>query len=207
MTAIRAVLDALANDLRALTDVRDAQVWQGEWEALASGRRLSFRTPAALVSLIEFGVIDVAQAVAGHGRLAAADPPRRVPAAGRRDIPFAPDGVVRATVEAEIAVTCVAGGSGAAERAAESLDLAARAVPVLVRHALRDIVGSNLQQLEAAGCRVRRRGALGAPGSRARSADRGAAGPERRRGGRRRRALAGLRAGGLNWSSSSSCGG
>ena len=142
---IQAVLDGLAADLRVLSGVSHAQVWQGGWDELESARRLSFKAPAFLVSLVEFGVVHVAQTVRGRGGLAADQaPPQQVPAAGARTIPFRPDGAVRATVDVDVAVTCVAGGPTASGRAAAALELATRAVPVLVSHALRDVAGSNL---------------------------------------------------------------
>ena len=51
---------------------------------------------------------------------------------------------MRATVDVDLAVTCVAGGPTASGRAAAALELATRAVPVLVSHALREVAGSNL---------------------------------------------------------------
>ena len=142
---VQAALDGLAGDLGALDGVRHAQVWEGSWDELESSKRLSFKAPAVLVSLVEFGVVHLAQTVRGRRRLAADEaPPHTVPAAGARTVPFQPDGMVRATVDAEIAVTCVADDPRAADRAAAALDLATRAVPVLVAHALRDVAGSNL---------------------------------------------------------------
>ena len=142
---IRDALEALTGDLRALDGVLHAQLWEGSWDELESAKRLSFKAPAVLVSLVEFGVVHLAQTVVGRGRLAASQaPPARVPAAGSAAIPLRPDGVVRATVDAEIAVTCVAAAPSAEARAAASLELATRAVPVLVAHALRDVAGSNL---------------------------------------------------------------
>ena len=142
---IQGALDRLAADLGDLDGVNHAQVWQGEWDALESGGQISFQSPAVFVSLVEFGVVDVAQTVRGRGRLAADPaPPRAVPAAGARTIAFRPDGDVRATADVEIAVTCVVSGSTAAGRAETALDLAARAIPVMIGHALRRISGSNL---------------------------------------------------------------
>ena len=142
---IQAVLDGLTADLRALAGVNHAQVWQGGWDELESAKRLSFKAPAFLVSLVEFGVVHVAQTVRGRGGLAADQaPPQQVPAAGAPGIAFRPDGAVRATVDVDLAVTCVAGGPTASGRAAAALDLATRAVPVLVSHALREVAGSNL---------------------------------------------------------------
>ena len=151
---IQAVLDGLTADLHALSGVNHAQVWQGEWEELESARRLSFKAPAFLVSLVEFEVVHLAQTVRGRGRLAVDQaPPSRVPAAGARTIPFPADGAVRATVDVDVAVTCVAGGPTASGRAESALELATRAVPVLVSHALRQIAGSNLD-----GSKLRDRG-------------------------------------------------
>lgn len=156
---IQAALDALRDDLGALQGVETAQVWQGEWDALASGGQVSYRPPALFVSLVEIQVVDVAQTVLGRRQMAAepgrpadpgppprdAVPPAAVPPAGARIIPWRLDGAVRATVDVEIAVTCVASGSTAAARAETALELAGRAIPVMIgRHALRRISGTNL---------------------------------------------------------------
>lgn len=140
---IQDALDRLAADLGALAGVAHAQVWQGEWDALESGGQISFQAPAMFVSLVEFGVVHVAQTVRGRGRVAV-DQEREVPAAGGQTIAFPVDGDVRATVDVEVAVTCVASGPGAAGRAETALDLATRAIPVLVAHAVRNLAGSNL---------------------------------------------------------------
>lgn len=156
---IQAVLDRLAVDLGALSGVNHAQVWQGEWDALESGGRISFQVPAVFVSLVEFSIVHVAQTVRGRGRLAAypAPPPppepgepppepdpRRTWLRGRGPAAFTPDGGARATADVEIAVTCVAGGPSASGRAETALELATRTVPVLVSHALRNVAASNL---------------------------------------------------------------
>ena len=144
-SAILAVLEGLRDDLAALDGVLHAQVWEGSWDELESSKRLSFKAPAVLVSLVEFGVVHLAQTVRGRRGLAVDQaPPRAVPAAGSPTIPFPADGAIRATVDVEVAVTCVADAGRAADRAAAALDLATRAVPVLAAHALRDIAGSNL---------------------------------------------------------------
>lgn len=157
---IQAALDALRDDLGALQGVETTQVWQGEWDALASGGQVSYRPPATFVSLVEIRVVDVAQTVRGRRQMAAEPgraaepgwpdsevPPAAVPpaGAGARIIPWHLDGAVRVTVDVEIAVTCVASGSTAAARAETALDLAARAIPIMIgRHALRGISGTNL---------------------------------------------------------------
>lgn len=139
------LLDALRDSLSGLEGLREAQVWDGDWDPLESPRQMSFQAPAAVVSLIEFGVVRLGQTVAGLGA-AAADPSPRLavaaPAGG--SVPLAADGVVRATVDVEVAVAVIAARPGATKRAATALDFASRAVPVLIAHGLRDVTGSNL---------------------------------------------------------------
>ena len=141
-TPVQAVLDALARDLGELDGVKQARVWEGAWDALESPGQLSLPSPAVLVSLVDFEIVHVGQTIDGRGGLPAS--PARIPPSAGGALSFRPDGVVRATADVEIAATCIAADPGAGKRAATALDLATRAVPVLVRRALLDIAGANL---------------------------------------------------------------
>ena len=144
-TPVQAVLDALARDLGELDGVKQARVWEGAWDALESPGQVSLPSPAVLVSLVDFEIVHVGQTIDGRGGLPAS--PARIPPSGGV-VSFRPDGVVRATADVEIAATCIAADPGAGKRAETALDLATRAVSVLVRHALLQIAGANLDSLK-----------------------------------------------------------
>lgn len=136
-TPIQAVLEAIKADLATVDGVKAAKVWEGGWEALESHKQVSLPAPAVLVSLIEFEVVHLGQTIAARGQLTASPAPTP-------PSPLRQDGAVRATVEAEIAVTVLAASPDAGKRAETALDVATRAVPVLVSHALLDVGGANL---------------------------------------------------------------
>ena len=140
---IQAALDALvqrptgapANQppglLDVITSLVDARVWEGEWDTLTSGKRVSLRTPAALVSLIDLTVVGLGQTLGVSPHLGPQE--TRVPTT-----------LLRPMVAAEIAVTFVASGQAANDRAMSLVDLAEQAIPMLVQHALTQLQATNL---------------------------------------------------------------
>ena len=141
---IQAALDALVQRAEgaggapgladAVPDLKSVRTWEGPWDAMLSPQRLSVRTPAALVSLVDLVVVDVGRTLAGVGRLAPSS------AEGGRAVDERP----RPTCRLEVAVTILAAESGAKQRAAAVLELAEQAIPVMVDHALEGIYGTNL---------------------------------------------------------------
>ena len=125
-----------------LPDLRAVRVWEGSWDTLESASQVSLRTPAALVSLIDFEVVSLGTAVAGADALKAAGPGDALSPAP--PIRLRPQPSARAIVAAEIAVTVLAADPDAGKRAAAALDIAERALPVLAWHGLTGLAGTNL---------------------------------------------------------------
>ncbi len=111
--------------------LKSARVWEGEWDALAGPKRVSVRTPAALVSLLDLAVVDVGRTLEGLGTL---------PPPARRSAEPTPRPICRL----EVAVTLLLSGSSAPERAKAMLDLAELALVVMVNHGLEHLRGENL---------------------------------------------------------------
>ena len=98
---------------------------------MASPRRVSVRTPAALVSLVDLVVVDVGRTLEGRGALS---PPERRTAEAKP----------RPTCRLEVAVTLLLKGSDVPERTAKMFDLAELALVVMVNHGLEHLAGQNL---------------------------------------------------------------
>ena len=127
--SVREVLDDLRDMLDTkLPALKAVEVWDGAWDELASPRRKSLQSPAALVSLTGLAVT--------HRGQQAFDP--RQLQRGPELPPPTPQ------VRIDVAVTFVSSAPKASKRASEVLELAESAVPVLVRAALEDIRGTNL---------------------------------------------------------------
>ena len=127
--SIQALLqEQLADRLRdRIGALRTIEVWDGAWDTLASPRRKSFRAPAALVSLTGL-VLAHRGAQPFHARqLQRGERPAATPQA-----------------RIDVAVTFVSSDPAAHKRAAEVLDFAEAAVPLLIDAALEDIRGTNL---------------------------------------------------------------
>ena len=142
---IRGVLDRLVSHddppglVEAVAGLDHAQVWEGPWDVLASPGRLSVRTPAALVSLVDVAVVDVGRTLEGLRSLAPAGAGVSVPPARRT-----PEARARPTCLLEVAVTLLLKGGKVDERAGETVDLAEQVIAVLVEHAVEHIAGENL---------------------------------------------------------------
>ncbi|MDE0202365.1 MAG: hypothetical protein OXK73_08020 [Rhodospirillaceae bacterium] len=131
---IRAVLDEqLAARLREaeaapLSNLKAVEIWDGAWDVLASPKRHSFQTPAALVSLAGLSLVHRGQQ-GFH--------PRQLQR-GEALPPPTPQ------VRIDVAVTFVSADPSATKRASQVLGFAEAAVPVLIGAALEDIRGTNL---------------------------------------------------------------
>jgi len=133
----------LADRLRgALPDLCETTVWDGAWDALASPKRHSFPALAAMVSLTGFTLVHRGQHICDASQLhrprAAGSPP--CPPVYDTSDPPPPTPQARLNV----AVTFISAHPAAERRAMEVLDLAERAVPVMIQAALEDIRGTNL---------------------------------------------------------------
>ena len=144
---INAVLERLVErpggDADAPAGLRDADsgllaaglksvlVWEGEWDALASPKRVSILTPAALVSLIDLAVVDVGRTLEGLGALT--PPPRRTA-----------ESRPRPTCRLEVAVTLLMKEPDVLARTKRMFDLAELALVVMVNHGIGDLAGQNL---------------------------------------------------------------
>ena len=111
--------------------LESVRVWEGEWDALASPKRVSILTPAALVSLIDLAVVDVGRTLEGLGALT---PPARRTAESRS----------RPTCRLEVAVTLLMKEPDVLARTKRMFDLAELALVVMVNHGLEDLAGQNL---------------------------------------------------------------
>ena len=111
--------------------LKSVKVWEGEWDAVASPKRVSIRTPAALVSLVDLVVVDIGRTLEGRGVL---PPPERRTAEPK----------ARPTCRLEVAVTLLLKGSDVPERTAKMFDLAELALVVMVNHGLEYLAGQNL---------------------------------------------------------------
>lgn len=131
---VRRPADAPATQPPGLLDhvaaLKDARVWEGEWDTLKGPTRVSLPTPAALVSLVELEVVHLGHTLATSPGLAPA-------ARAAEDLP-------RPQVAAEIGVTFVDAGGGADKRAQSLVGLAEAALPLLVAHGLTGLRASNL---------------------------------------------------------------
>lgn len=126
----------------ALPDLKAGRVWEGTWDTLDSVASVSVETPAVLVSFVDLDVVHLGRTTADRLRLApttAAGAPVSLPPA-----PRALEALSRPTYLVQIAVVLLSAVPGAADRASGLVDLAEQALPVLVDHALTDIVGTNL---------------------------------------------------------------
>ena len=148
---IQAALDALVRRAGAagppgLADavpgLKTVQIWEGEWDTLAGPKRLSVRTPAALVSLIDLVVVDLGRTLATRRALAPRGPQDTVVA--MPPTPHVVAAAARPTCRIEVAVTVLSGGSKVETRAAGVLTLAEQILPVMVDHALEALEGTNL---------------------------------------------------------------
>ena len=146
--SVRGVLeDQLAARLRGaeavpLGNLKAVEIWDGAWDVLASPKRHSFQTPAALVSLT--GLVLAHRGGQGfetrqlhRPRLVGEAP---CPPVYDTSDPPAPTPQVRI----DVAVTFVSADPSATKRASQVLELAEAAVPVLIGAALEDIRGTNL---------------------------------------------------------------
>ena len=148
---IQAALDALVRRAGAagppgLADavpgLKTVRTWEGEWDALAGPKRLSVRTPAALVSLIDLVVVDLGRTLATRRALAPRGPQDTVVA--MPPTPHAVGVLARPVCRIEVAVTVLSGGRSVETRAAGVLTLAEQILPVMVDHALEALEGTNL---------------------------------------------------------------
>ena len=126
----------LTQAVPALATVR---AWEGEWDTLDSQARLSFASPAALVSLLDLEVMHLGRtptplALSPHG-VTRSIPPVTL---------TADQAAARPICSVQIAVTLITAAPGAGKRAESVLELAALVLPVLVDHGLTKLRGTNL---------------------------------------------------------------
>ena len=149
--ALRTALAELARRLKLELALSSADLWDGAWHALKDPGRISLATPAALVSATGFEVSRQAMSRYLPGQLrgaTAGDPPDVFPRPGQFEGGTRGDAMRFPSAELhlrpDIAVTFVSAAPGSAERAGAVLDLAERALPVLVGFSLRELSGSSL---------------------------------------------------------------
>ena len=128
MIILEVLEEQLADRLReGIGSLKTVEVWDGAWDALASPRRHSFQTPAALVSLTSLSLSHRGQQGFGPRQLQRGEIPPPTP-----------------QVRIDVAVTFVTADPSATKRASDALGLAESAVPLLIGAALEDIRGTNL---------------------------------------------------------------
>lgn len=127
-----------------LGDLCETTVWDGAWDALASPKRHSFPALAAMVSLTGFTLVHRGQGILEPQRLhrprADGEPP--CPPVYDTGESSRPPPCPQARLD--VAVTFISAHPQAECRAMEVLDLAERAVPVMIEAAIEDIRGTNL---------------------------------------------------------------
>ena len=111
--------------------LKSVRVWEGEWDALASPKRESILTPAALVSLIDLAVVNVGRTLEGLGSLSI---PAGRPAESRS----------RPTCRLEVAVTLLMKMPDVRQRTKLMFNLTELALVVMVNHGLEHLAGQNL---------------------------------------------------------------
>ena len=110
--------------------LKSVRVWEGEWDALASPKRETILTPAALVSLIDLAVVDVGRTL-GLGVLSS--PAQRTA-----------EPKSRPTCRLEVAATLLLKMPDVRVRTKLMFDLAELALVVMVNHGLEHLAGQNL---------------------------------------------------------------